>query len=299
MGTVYFTLTKGNKGDVVPESSTIYNSQSCTKPIRIGKKKVVVKKETPDISLKDLSSIELILTDTTGGLIEESANQYITGMPVQIPASAIEEAILENFEDFADIYDAIDAQVETPTGVKTILTWLDDMIAFVDALPTLYSDGAIVYEVEKNDIGEYIYNGQYGVINAEWNEAVQKAKAKVCRKLNAAIDRVTDNATSWLNSVMADIMQSEVALKLIDIFRGKGISIDTVVGIVKGIVKFCTWWYQLFYQIYTTAMMILEAVVVKVPQLISKISSKLLEFDCSITAKMSKTQIELPSNKKK
>ena len=61
-----------------------------------------------------------------------------------------------------------------------------------------------------------------------------------------------------------------------------GLSLSTIVDWGKAAISMFTSIYQMFYNTYKSIMELMEIIVIKFPQLISKIMAKILEFDCPI-----------------
>ena len=73
-------------------------------------------------------------------------------------------------------------------------------------------------------------------------------------------------------------------IEAIKIIQG-GVSIDTLVKWGKGVINFCTSIYQMFYNTYKSVMELMELVVIRFPQIISKMMDKIVELDCPVEMK--------------
>jgi hypothetical protein len=162
------------------------------------------------------------------------------------------------------------------------------------------STGQLVYYVEKNSDGDWVYTGESSLPDARWNEWSNNFKQRICNKLNELVQNVSDKVTTFLNdNLIPQLENCGPFVKIMEVVS-KVPSLTTIIDWAKGIIDFVTGIFKMIFSIYQLVMTILEIVIVRVPQLISKIIKKITEYDCSISPKIAKVKINTlkPSTKK-
>lgn len=164
-----------------------------------------------------------------------------------------------------------------------VTAWFDAVEAYIDNLPQYKEDTSPVYEVEKQGT-KWIYTGKAELPDPEYNKKIREFKQAQCKKLNNFIAAVTAELEKKLNDLSKKCVYIMPLIEAIKVIQG-GVSIDTLVKWGKAVINFCTSIYQMFYNTYKTIMETLELVVVRVPQLLSKMIDKVTELDCPVEMK--------------
>lgn len=164
-----------------------------------------------------------------------------------------------------------------------VTAWFDAVEAYIDNLPQYKEDTSPVYEVEKQGT-KWIYTGKAALPDPEYNKKIREFKQAQCKKLNNFIAAVTAELEKKLNDLSKKCVYIMPLIEAIKVIQG-GVSIDTLVKWGKAVINFCTSIYQMFYNTYKTIMETLELVVVRVPQLLSKMIDKVTELDCPVEMK--------------
>ena len=179
-------------------------------------------------------------------------------------------------DELARKIDSID--ISGPTS--GLAAWLDALDEYIDNLPQFKEDSSPLYEVEKQGI-KWVYTGATAVADPEFNKKIRELKKEQCRKLNNLIEVVTKKIEDKLNDLSKKLAPIMSLIDAIKIIQG-GVSIDTLVKWGKGVINFCTSIYQMFYNTYKSIMELTEVVVIRFPQIISKMMDKIVELDCPI-----------------
>ena len=161
-----------------------------------------------------------------------------------------------------------------------VTAWFDAVEAYIDNLPQFKEDTSPVYEVEKQGT-KWIYTGKAEIRDPEYNKKVREWKQAQCKKLNNFIEAVTKELEKQLNDLSKKCTWIMPLIDAIKVIQG-GVSIDTLVKWGKGVINFCTSIYQMFYTTYKTIMDVTELIVIRIPQLISKMMNKVTELDCPV-----------------
>ena len=193
--------------------------------------------------------------------------------PPIIEAQKEQDAALD---ELARKIDSID--ISGPTS--GLVAWLDAIEKYIDSMPQFKEDSSPLYEVEKQGV-KWVYTGATAVADPEFNKKIREFKKEQCKKLNNLIDVATKKVEDKLNDLskkLAPIMPLIDAIKTIQ----EGVSLDSLVKWGKGVINFCTSIYQMFYNTYKSIMELMELVVIRFPQIISKMMDKITELDCPI-----------------
>lgn len=310
----FFVLEKGNKGERVPDTVSIFNSKSCVTRVRPGKStengqtndnsdniltqtlyNAIYDKTEPSLNLPPIS------TAVTNGTLPSSpvANE-IEGSITKVPISDIyttpdieilckeQETILKRMTSEIESWDF------PTTSVASVTKWFDDMEKFVDSLPTMNDAGTVVYVVIKDQNGDWVYTGESEYMNVDWNDAVQNAKARFCKVLNDKIEEAINKATSFLDSLTSSSGIIGKFIKLIQSIVNISLSLKSIIKWATMVVEFFKALYELFFGTYQMIMTLLQLIIIRFPQLISKILQKLVEFNCPITKSSSNIKIQSP-----
>lgn len=175
------------------------------------------------------------------------------------------------------------------TSVVSLTTWFDKMDAYIDGLPDMNTEVTNVYEVVKKD-NDWYYTGTVEPMDAEWNNELNAAKQKLCEELNAKLQKVSDVMTDFLQSIANRIGVCNPFIKIINAIKSVP-SIDTIISWAKSVISFLFYTYELIYNVYKMAMEILELVIVRFPQLMSKFISKIAAFNCGVNVKTTSIKI--------
>ena len=169
-------------------------------------------------------------------------------------------------------------------GVSSgLAAWLDAVEEYVDNMPQFKEDSSPLFEVEKQGT-KWIYTGIAEMPDPEFNKRIREFKQEQCKKLNNLIEVATQKVEDKLNDLSKKLAPIMPLIEAIKIIQG-GVSIDTLVKWGKGVINFCTSIYQMFYNTYKSIMELMELVVVRFPQLISKMMDKVTELDCPVEMK--------------
>lgn len=193
--------------------------------------------------------------------------------PPIIEAQKEQDTILD---ELARKIDSID--ISGPTS--GLAAWLDALDEYIDNLPQFKEDSSPLYEVEKQGI-KWVYTGATAVADPEFNKKIRELKKEQCRKLNNLIDVATKKIEDKLNDLSKKLAPIMPLMDAIKIIQG-GVSLDSLVKWGKGVINFCTSIYQMFYNTYKSIMELMELVVIRFPQIISKMMDKITELDCPI-----------------
>ena len=164
-----------------------------------------------------------------------------------------------------------------------LVAWLDAVEEYIDSMPQFKEDSSPLYEVEKQGV-KWVYTGATTVADPEFNKKIREFKKEQCRKLNNLIEVATKKIEDKLNDLSKKLAPIMPLIEAIKIIQG-GVSIDTLVKWGKGVINFCTSIYQMFYNTYKSVLELMELVVVRFPQIISKMMDKITELDCPVEMK--------------
>lgn len=165
-------------------------------------------------------------------------------------------------------------------SANAVATWFDAVERYIDNMPQFNEDTQELYEVEQQG-NWWVYTGNSAVADPEFNKKIREWKQEQCKKINGLIDKVTAELEKKLNDLSKKCIYIMPLIEAIKVIQG-GVSINTLVKWGKGVINFCTSIYQMFYTTYKTVMETMELLVVRIPQLISKMMDKVTELDCPI-----------------
>lgn len=188
----------------------------------------------------------------------------------------------DNIDKLAgDLEEKVDARNATPKPVSNLLDWFVAIEEYVDNLPQYRENTSPMYEVEQKG-NWWQYTGITAVPDPAYNKAIRDWKQKQCQRLNNVMTSVTKEVEKFLNDQAKKCTFILPLISAIEVIQG-GVSLDTLVKWGKGVINFCTGIYNMFYTSYKTIMGVMEILVIRFPQLISKVIDKITEFDCPIT----------------
>lgn len=196
------------------------------------------------------------------------------------PIIKAQEEVDKELEELTDTISKMNLNMSTTAEVTA---WFDAVEAYIDNLPQFKEDTTPLYEVEKQGT-KWIYTGNAEIPDPEYNKKIREWKQNQCKKINSLIDSVTAELEKKLNDLSKKCVYIMPLIEAIKVIQG-GVSIDTLVKWGKGVINFCTSIYQMFYTTYKTVMEVMELVVVRVPQLLSKMINKVTELDCPVEVK--------------
>ena len=196
--------------------------------------------------------------------------------PPIIEAQKEQDAALDELVSKVDNID-----ISGPTS--GLVAWLDAVEEYIDSMPQFKEDSSPLYEVEKQGV-RWVYTGATAVADPEFNKKIREFKKEQCKKLNNLIEVATKKIEDKLNDLSKKLAPIMPLIEAIKIIQG-GVSIDTLVKWGKGVINFCTSIYQMFYNTYKSVMELMELVVIRFPQIISKMMDKITELDCPVEMK--------------
>lgn len=231
----------------------------------------------------------------------------------KLPTSTLYDAVKEDSpivkaqEQKEKELDALTKTLQQQTASSTSImnsssmaSWFDAMEQYIDGMPQMNEVNTPLYEVTKKG-NWWVYTGVTATPDPEYNRVVREFKQRQCKKLNNIMNKTTEWSEKQLNAITKKLAGCGPIIKAIQIIQ-KGLSLKTLVSFGKGVIDFCTAHYQMIYGAYQSAMQILELIVIRVPRLVSKIISKVVEFNCPITVKPISVKFEASpeaANKKK
>ena len=239
--------------------------------------------------LKDVNNLEKVMKDKEK-IMNDYAKEFhdkwgtstaltdaITPEP---PIVKSQEEMDKELEQLTETISKMNINMSTTAQVTA---WFDAVETYIDNLPQYKEDTSPVYEVEKQGT-KWIYTGKTALPDPEYNKKIREFKQAQCKKLNNFIAAVTAELEKKLNDLSKKCVYIMPLIEAIKVIQG-GVSLDTLVKWGKGVINFCTSIYQMFYNTYKTIMETLELVVVRVPQLLSKMIDKVTELDCPVEMK--------------
>lgn len=225
----------------------------------------------------------------------------------KLPTSTLYDAVKEDspiLKAQADKERELDAltktlqqQTASSTNIQnpnSMASWFDAMEKYIDGMPQMNEVDTPLYEVEKKG-NWWVYTGVTATPDPEYNRVVREFKQRQCKKLNNVMNKATEWAEKQLNAITKKIAGSGPIIKAMQIIQ-KGLSLKTLVSFGKGVIDFCTGFYQMVWGTYQSAMQTMELIIIRVPRLVSKIISKVVEFNCPITVKPVSVKFEVPSS---
>lgn len=269
MTTIGYVKEAGKAGEKLGDNIIIYSSQNC-----------LVQMRGPDTKSVDM--------DSDGTLTGHDVNLYEAEIAKENQSKLIKlQKMSEELENKSLI----------PINTASVSQWFDDMEQFIDSIPTLKTDGTIVYEVENKD-GSWYYNGVSMERDPEWNQKVRKVQKEFCNQLNAKLQDAMDCLTTHLESFGNRLAACKPIMMAFQILSSPP-SLSTIVKWATAVIDFLTGVYKMIYNTYKIAMETMQLFIVRFPQLISKAMSKVSTLGCPITVKPKPIKINVKTNTKK
>lgn len=219
----------------------------------------------------------------------------------QPPIIKAQEELEDELDELTTKLNKMNLSYSATAGV---VAWFDAVEQYLDSMPQFKEEANILYEVEKQGVN-WIYTGVSSVPDPEFNKRMREFKQSQCQKLNNLLAGVTAKVEAATNAIMQKIAPFMPMTAAINIIKG-GLSLDTLVKFGTAVFDFCNAQYQMVVKIYKNTMQILELIVVRFPQLISKIMDKVTELDCPVEVKSIHVSVDpgsvgskLPWNKNK
>ena len=239
--------------------------------------------------LKDVNNLEKVMKDKEK-IMNDYAKEFhdkwgtstalTDAVTPEPPIVKSQEEMDKELEQLTETISKMNINMSTTAQVTA---WFDAVEAYIDNLPQYKEDTSPVYEVEKQGT-KWIYTGKAELPDPEYNKKIREFKQAQCKKLNNFIAAVTAELEKKLNDLSKKCVYIMPLIEAIKVIQG-GVSLDTLVKWGKGVINFCTSIYQMFYNTYKTIMETLELVIVRVPQLLSKMIDKVTELDCPVEMK--------------
>lgn len=196
------------------------------------------------------------------------------------PIVKSQEEMDKQLEELTNTISKMDLNISTTAEVTA---WFDAVEQYIDSMPQFKEEITPLYEVEKQGV-TWTYTGNSAVPDPEINKKIREWKQEQCKKINKMIESVTAELEKKLNNLSKKCVYIMPLIEAIKIIQG-GVSIDTLVKWGKAVINFLTSVYQMFYNTYKTIMETMELIVVRIPQLISKMMDKVTELDCPVQMK--------------
>ena len=171
------------------------------------------------------------------------------------------------------------------TLVANIAKWFDEQEAIIDALPTMSEMGKDVYEVEAREVDgkkDWYYTGKHEPPDRIGFDRIQNAKAKVCAKLTNMMNKVSNKINDMLTEQLNRLEKCKPFTTAMEVISSVP-TLGTIIKWATAIIDFFIATYKLIYSLIKMSIQILELVIMRGPQLINKIMSKVTEFDCPVT----------------
>ena len=239
--------------------------------------------------LKDVNNLEKVMKDKEK-IMNDYAKEFhdkwgtstalTDAVTPEPPIVKSQEEMDKELEQLTETISKTNINMSTTAQVTA---WFDAVETYIDNLPQYKEDTSPVYEVEKQGT-KWIYTGKAELPDPEYNKKIREFKQAQCKKLNNFIAAVTAELEKKLNDLSKKCVYIMPLIEAIKVIQG-GVSLDTLVKWGKGVINFCTSIYQMFYNTYKTIMETLELVIVRVPQLLSKMIDKVTELDCPVEMK--------------
>lgn len=170
-------------------------------------------------------------------------------------------------------------------ALASVSKWFDEQEAIIDALPTMAKMGNDVYVVEYKEVNgkkDWYYTGEHVPADRVANQRIQELKANVCafltKKMEMVNEKINDTLTEQLNR-LEKCKPFTIAMEVISSVP----SLGTIIKWATSVIDFFVSAYKMIFSIIKTAIQILELVILRGPQLINKILTKVTEFDCPIS----------------
>lgn len=210
----------------------------------------------------------------------------------------IVEAQKQMEKDMDNLTDKIRKTDLTAGAADGLMAWIEAVEEYVDNMPQFKENTSPLYEVEKKDDGTWVYTGNSAVADPEYNKRVREFKQKACKKLNSLMEEASKKVETKLNDLAKKCSPIMPMIQAIKVIKG-GLSLSTIVDWGKAAINMFTSIYQMFYNTYKSIMELMEIIVIKFPQLISKVMAKIVEFDCPIQKPSISVKVpKIPTTKK-
>ena len=242
-----------------------------------------------ELELKDVNNLEKVMKDKEK-IMNDYAKEFhdkwgtstalTDAVTPEPPIVKSQEEMDKELEQLTETISKMNINMSTTAQVTA---WFDAVETYIDNLPQYKEDTSPVYEVEKQGT-KWVYTGKAELPDPEYNKKIREFKQAQCKKLNNFIAAVTAELEKKLNDLSKKCVYIMPLIEAIKVIQG-GVSLDTLVKWGKGVINFCTSIYQMFYNTYKTIMETLELVIVRVPQLLSKMIDKVTELDCPVEMK--------------
>lgn len=170
------------------------------------------------------------------------------------------------------------------TVVANIAKWFDEQEAIIDSLPTMSEMGEDVYEVETREVDgkkDWYYTGKHEPPDRIGFDRLQNTKANVCAKLTKMMNKVSNKINDVLTEQLNRLEKCKPFTTAMEVIS----SVPTLGSIIRwatSVIDFFIATYKLIYSLIKMSIQILELVIMRGPQLINKIMSKVTEFDCPV-----------------
>ena len=194
--------------------------------------------------------------------------------------------------EIADLQNTINNMKVDMAPASDLASWFDAMEAYIDSMPQLKEDNTQLYEVEKQG-NWWVYTGEVSTPDPAYNQKIREFKQSQCKKLNALIESATAKIEDILNDIAKKCAPIMPMITAIQIIRG-GLSLSTIVKWGNAAIDMFNSVYKMFYGAYKNVMSMMELVVVRFPQLISKMMDKVTELDCPVNFRS--IHVSMPQN---
>ena len=198
-----------------------------------------------------------------------------------------QEELEKELDELTTKLNKMDLSMSAASGVEA---WFNAMDAYIDNMPQYKEDTSELYEVEQKGTN-WCYTGNRAVPDPEFNKRIREFKQAQCKKLNALIEGATSKVEKKLNDIARKIAPFLPMKAALDIIKG-GLSLDTLFKFGKAVFDFCTAQYQMVYNIYKNVMKMMELLVIRFPQLISKLMAKVVELDCPVQTRSISVKVD-------
>ena len=221
------------------------------------------------------------LEDPKGGFTQSGIGAKIKARWKSVDAWFAKQA--KPVQKAADMQKAV-GQAASATPAAVISKWFDEQEAIIDAIPSMSKIGKDIYEVEYRTDGDepgWYYTGVHKPADRAANQRIQEIKANVCayltKKMSIVNDKINDMLTEQLNK-LEKCKPFTVAMEVISSIP----SLGTIIKWATAVIDFFVGTYILIFNIIKMAIQVMELIIVRGPQLINKIISKVTEFDCPV-----------------
>ena len=144
--------------------------------------------------------------------------------------------------------------------------------------------GEDVYEVETREVDgkkDWYYTGKHEPPDRIGFDRLQNTKANACAKLTKMMNKVSNKINDVLTEQLNRLEKCKPFTTAMEVIS----SVPTLGSIIRwatSVIDFFIATYKLIYSLIKMSIQILELVIMRGPQLINKIMSKVTEFDCPV-----------------